>query len=1303
MSKIKYFSQLKFILGISFSILGFLLFVSQNTGYAASYPQSSKSAQYAYTVDGIFQFPLNSYSVSHPFLEPRGGTIVHLGEDVGASPHDPVYAAGNGNIKYVYHKLDCTGKYGNAIVIEHQLPPGDPSGAYVFTIYGHLEPNNGLVTQYSDVQRGQLIGYVSANGNENGCTQPHLHFGVHKGQYAGDFQGLGTKELANNFWIPTEFIIAHKGGSGTCIAPTLTSPADGYQTVSNTISLAWNHPMNCSNQNGFYVRVGTTSGGSNVLSNYYIPGLNGNITIGSQWFNQDLYWSVQANATGSSWSTSRRFRISSNISTPTVQPTLPPTGWNEVYYSDNNLGSQCGSSQNNTSIYMFKDSDAGWSPPSGCPNVNSAWSVRMENASVPFTGGDYNFGMFYDDGARLYIDDQLRLDGWNATQHYEGRYISPGNHKLRIEYKNNAGHAIIQLWWRGPGALPGNDQTRDPFQWWANYWGNQTQWQDSVGQRNEGSGFLDHDWGTDSPGYGLPVDHFSTKFERTVYFECGTYRFHLKSDDGVRFWIDGNLERDYWQNNVFDTTIDKNLPSGNYNLTIDQFENGGAAHIFLDWTTLSTCPIPNPIPQISSSTPSSAVAGSSDFILNITGSNFLPTSTIYWNSQPLTTQYIDNLRLSTVIPSSYISSSGTANIHVNNPSPGGGDSNNLAFSIISLPTAPSAEFDAWPQSGVAPLTSAMHIVSTSNITSCSWDYGDGQTSTTCTQLHDHIYNNSGSFTVSLTVNGPGGSDSMTRTNYITVSANGDSYEPDNTSAQAKEIYSGSPQTHSIVPATDIDWVKFTLSQTSAIHLETSGSTSSDTRMWLYDSNLLQLDFDDDDGIGNYSLIDRTCNINPLSAGTYYVKIESFLNGTEIPSYNISYSNTQNCTPPQSPVPLLTMITPTGVLYNNSNFKMTLIGTNFVTSSVAKWGGSNLATTYVDSTKLTAEIPTQNLASPGTKSITVYNPAPGGGTSNSLPFVIHPPNEWFSNGPVGKNSGELVITPSNIMYVGTAYDGVYKSIDGGANWIQINNGLTNLRIQSMALDPLSPSTIYVGTDGYGVFKTTNGGSNWVTANIGLTDLYVYALAVDPITPAIVYAGTAMDSKIFKSVDGGSNWSAINTGLFVTKIVIDPVSPSTVYVGTLFNGVYKTTNGGINWMANNVGLGQSDISIYSLAIDPITHTTIYAGKWGNGVYKSTNGGGIWTTANSGYASENIWALAIDSIKPTILYAGTGNEVIRSTDSGTTWSKVSINLGIIHSYALNRGNPNILYAGTSNGVFTIQFLDPGDKKVYIPLVIR
>jgi len=114
----------------------------------------------------------------------------------------------------------------------------------------------------------------------------------------------------------------------------------------------------------------------------------------------------------------------------------------------------------------------------------------------------------------------------------------------------------------------------------------------------------------------------------------------------------------------------------------------------------------------------------------------------------------------------------------------------------------------------------------------------------------------------------------------------DSYEPDDSPGEANWIFDGSSQTHSIMPVGDEDWVKFDLASESGITLETSGP-SGDTGMTLYDSGLSELEYNDDGGSGTFSYIDRVCESDPLSAGTYYVKIDEFADNEEILSYNIS--------------------------------------------------------------------------------------------------------------------------------------------------------------------------------------------------------------------------------------------------------------------------------------------------------------------------------------------------------------------------------------------------------------------------------
>ena len=86
-------------------------------------------------------------------------------------------------------------------------------------------------------------------------------------------------------------------------------------------------------------------------------------------------------------------------------------------------------------------------------------------------------------------------------------------------------------------------------------------------------------------------------------------------------------------------------------------------------------------------------------------------------------------------------------------------------------------------------------------------------------------------------------------------------------------------------------------------------------------------------------------------------------------------------------PTITTISPNNTVAGSAAFTLTINGTNFVAASVVNFGGSALATTFVNSTQLTATIPAASVASTGTSAVTVTNPAPGGGTSNAINFTI----------------------------------------------------------------------------------------------------------------------------------------------------------------------------------------------------------------------------------------------------------------------------------------------------------------------------
>src|SRR5207249_4665991 len=126
------------------------------------------------------------------------------------------------------------------------------------------------------------------------------------------------------------------------------------------------------------------------------------------------------------------------------------------------------------------------------------------------------------------------------------------------------------------------------------------------------------------------------------------------------------------------------------------------------------------------------------------------------------------------------------------------------------------------------------------------------------------------------------------------------------------------------------------------------------------------------------------------------------------------------------------------------------------------------------------------------------------------------------------------------------DGVFKSLDAGATWVRVENGLPSHPFTvALALAPSAPSTVFVSIGG-GVYTTTNGGGIWSKANTGITD-YVLTLAVDPADPLKVLAGTAAGG-LFDTVDGGQTWTHVISSVLpeeVSVLTIDPTSGQTVY--------------------------------------------------------------------------------------------------------------------------------------------------------------
>jgi hypothetical protein len=90
----------------------------------------------------------------------------------------------------------------------------------------------------------------------------------------------------------------------------------------------------------------------------------------------------------------------------------------------------------------------------------------------------------------------------------------------------------------------------------------------------------------------------------------------------------------------------------------------------------------------------------------------------------------------------------------------------------------------------------------------------------------------------------------------------------------------------------------------------------------------------------------------------------------------------------NPTPTLTDISPNSATHGEASFTLTATGTNFVSTSRIQWNGVNLATKFVISTTLTAEILKTDIADAGTANVTVETPAPGGGITAPQTFIIN---------------------------------------------------------------------------------------------------------------------------------------------------------------------------------------------------------------------------------------------------------------------------------------------------------------------------
>ena len=248
--------------------------------------------------------------------------------------------------------------------------------------------------------------------------------------------------------------------------------------------------------------------------------------------------------------------------------------------------------------------------------------------------------------------------------------------------------------------------------------------------------------------------------------------------------------------------------------------------------------------------------------------------------------------------------------------------------------------------------------------------------------------------------------------------------------------------------------------------------------------------------------------------------------------------------------------------------------------------------------------------------------------------------------------DVVTSNPDIMYVGTASGGLWKSTSAGIKWEPIFDNEVTASIGAVAIQQSNPSVIWVGTGegnprnslngGYGVYKSLDGGKSWMAMGLEKTR-HIHRVIIDPTNPEVVYVGAIgspwgehPERGVFKTTDGGKTWNKIlfaNNKTGVADLIMDPTNPNKLIAAMwehkrepwFFNsggegsGLHITHDGGDTWkkLSSEDGLPQGNLGRIGVAIAANKPNIVYAliESKKNALYKSTDGGFKWRKVNDG----------------------------------------------------------------------------------------
>ena len=327
--------------------------------------------------------------------------------------------------------------------------------------------------------------------------------------------------------------------------------------------------------------------------------------------------------------------------------------------------------------------------------------------------------------------------------------------------------------------------------------------------------------------------------------------------------------------------------------------------------------------------------------------------------------------------------------------------------------------------------------------------------------------------------------------------------------------------------------------------------------------------------------------------------------------------------------------------------------------------------------------------------------------------------------------DVVHANTDIMYAGTASGGLWKSTSGGIKWKPIFDNEATASIGAVAIQQSNPSVIWVGTGegnprnslngGYGIYKSLDGGKNWMLMGLEKTR-HIHRVIIDPTNPNTVYAaaigspwGEHPERGVYKTIDGGKTWNKIlytNEKSGAADLVMDPQNPNKLIAAMwehkrdpwFFNsggegsGLYSTYDGGETWkkISSDDGLPKGNLGRIGIAIAPSKPDVIYAliEAKKNALYKSIDGGDSWNMV-----SDNMNEIGNRPFYYADIYVDSQNEnrlysiftyVNVSEDGGKSFTQLMPAYGVDngvhpdhHAWWIHPKNGNFMIDGNDGGM--------------------